>query len=293
MKKIILAIVLFLFLTPSLMAQENFETLVEAGAAAYNNKDFKTAIEKFKAAIEVKEHKDLYYNIARSYHALDQCEQAISNYMRYKELTRGENNVTRRIDKYLAELSDCYSLGKVQLTCSPASTRVYVNYNNNEYTCMNEIKLRAGNRTLTFEAPGYETQTRTINVTKGETTKLAISLDGKSLPEEEEQLKLYDKSEDPALILPPQSTPNYLAIGLSVGAAVFAGTAVALHFANTDDSDALFYTAISLDIGAIIASTTAAVLLIADINPSESVSAYQPQIEVSEDRLTIGISGRF
>ncbi len=290
-------VILTLF-SSTVYAQDLFESLIEQGSIAYSKQNYKKAIIKFKAALEIKEHKDLYYNIARSYHSLDNCREAISNYIRYKELSGGKDEISKRIDHYMNELSDCYSSGIVEVTCSPPTTRVYVNYNDREYSCMHKMRLRAGNRKLTFEAPGLPSTTRMINVSNEKTTKLFVSLDGKTKAEASAE-RSEKKIDLPEYI--EESTPNYLAGGLAITAAALGGTAIGLHLASGSPDDSvssgLFYTAVGLDIAAVSLSLTTALLLFFDINPSAptspSMTQAMPVLHIGKNGLFVGASLNF
>lgn len=158
-----------LFATDSAFAQDNdeFTKLMMQGVRQFKEgqndpAQYEAAIESFKAARQINPNPDATYNIARAYHKLGKCDEALASYREYAA-TSAEN--AESVKEYIQTLSkECGNTkGTLMLRCSPENTRVSID-NQPSGSCLPEQVVAVGTHYLTFAADGYKTETRTVTV---------------------------------------------------------------------------------------------------------------------------------
>lgn len=133
----------------------NYFKAGDSDPAQYNK-----AIEAFKTANDIKPNPDAVYNIARSYHKLNNCPKALEYYRLYVTQTSGQD--AESVQNYISELStQCETRGTLQLRCAPASTTVSID-GAPPSACIPSQNIAPGSHTLSFSAPGFEPESRTV-----------------------------------------------------------------------------------------------------------------------------------
>ncbi len=103
--KIILLAVL-LVIAVGIFAQTK-ESVFEEGVKAYENSDFRTALEKFSSLVHKKiVNADLYYNIGNCYYRMDDLGRAILNYKRALRIQPGHLRAQSSLEFALTQTQD-------------------------------------------------------------------------------------------------------------------------------------------------------------------------------------------
>ena len=153
----------------SAFAQDNdeFTRLMMQGVRQFkegqnNPAQYEAAIESFKAARQINPIPDATYNIARAYHKLGKCDEALASYREYAA-TSAENAAS--VKDFIASLSkECGNTkGTLILRCSPENTRVSID-GQPAGSCLPEQIIAVGTHDLVFTADGYKTETRSVTV---------------------------------------------------------------------------------------------------------------------------------
>ena len=144
---------------------EAFARLMEEGVQHYragstNPKEYEAAIESFKKAKKIQSIPDVTYNIARSYHKLGKCPEALETYREFA-MTSAQNAAT--VKDYIQELNtQCGNLkAKLNLTCIPSQTMVQIGHAE-AVPCNGVHELPTGVHQLKFTAEGYSLETREV-----------------------------------------------------------------------------------------------------------------------------------
>ena len=157
------------FTAGSAFAQDNdeFTRLMMQGVRQFkegqnNPAQYEAAIESFKAARQINPIPDATYNIARAYHKLGKCDEALASYREYAA-TSAENAAS--VKDFIASLSkECGNTkGTLILRCSPENTRVSID-GQPSGSCLPEQIVAVGTHDLVFTADGYKTETRSVTV---------------------------------------------------------------------------------------------------------------------------------
>ncbi len=199
-------------------ADENdeFKKTMQQGILYYNQGSmnpqmYEKAIEQFTIARKYSDNPTPIYNIARAYHHLNRCEDALKNYREYQSITReikqyGVNDVSTFISQLTAECG--VSTASVRILCTPAETTVTVD-NGAPVPCYELNTVTAGQRRLVFQLNGYATASRVVNIKGDESRYFEVTMEkATSKIKEVDQLELLaseDRSSiDRTLLEPPR-----------------------------------------------------------------------------------------
>lgn len=145
----------------------SFESLMTKGLEYYkkgsqNSQNYAQAIEYFSAAKKQNPLPDVVYNIARSYHLMGDCENALESYREFAMTSAANAN---KVKDYISSLSSqCgVKMGSLNLKCEPANAVVSID-NAANVACNGTHSLKAGDHSLLITAEGYEPETRKISV---------------------------------------------------------------------------------------------------------------------------------
>ena len=195
---------------------ETFKTTMQQGILYYNQGSmnpqmYEKAIEQFTIARKYSDNPTPIYNIARAYHHLNRCEDALKNYREYQSITReikqyGVNDVSTFISQLTAECG--VSTASIQLLCTPAETTVTVD-NGSPVPCYELNTIMAGQRRLVFQLKGYATASRIVNIKGDESRYFEVTMDKTSSKikelDQQELLASEDRSSiDRSLLEPPR-----------------------------------------------------------------------------------------
>jgi hypothetical protein len=137
--------------------------------------EYQKAIDAFKAAREINPIPDATYNIARSYHMMNNCEMALATYKEYAT-TSVEN--AESVKDFIAELTEqCgNNAGTLKMRCTPANAMVSID-GEAPTQCVAEQTIPTGDHKLVISADGYNSQTRNVSVTtKSQSTEIIVEL---------------------------------------------------------------------------------------------------------------------
>ncbi len=177
-------------LLPSVAAAQEVDTLFHEtmmkGIEYYNEgevdpENYQKAIDQFTLARKYSDNPQPIYNIARAYHKLHQCENALHAYREYEAMAEviteyGTTDVADYIDELNAQCGD--ALGQLAMSCIPAETEVIVD-NLEALPCSEVQNLKKGQHAVKFRLAGYNTATRTVNIEAGKRHFLSVSMDAK------------------------------------------------------------------------------------------------------------------
>jgi tetratricopeptide (TPR) repeat protein len=145
----------------------SFESLMTKGLEYYKKgsqdpQNYAQAIEYFSAAKKQNPLPDVVYNIARSYHLMGDCENALESYREFAMTSAANAN---KVKDYISSLSSqCgVKMGSLNLKCEPANAVVSID-NAANVACNGTHSLKAGDHSLLITAEGYEPETRKISV---------------------------------------------------------------------------------------------------------------------------------
>ncbi|MBO5753607.1 MAG: tetratricopeptide repeat protein, partial [Proteobacteria bacterium] len=145
----------------------SFESLMTKGLEYYKKgsqdpQNYAQAIEYFSAAKKQNPLPDVVYNIARSYHLMGDCENALESYREFAMTSAANAN---KVKDYISSLSSqCgVKMGSLILKCEPANAVVSID-NAANVACNGTHSLTAGDHSLLITAEGYEPETRKISV---------------------------------------------------------------------------------------------------------------------------------
>ncbi|MFA5625624.1 MAG: tetratricopeptide repeat protein [Bradymonadales bacterium] len=315
MQKTLIFVALFLVLAlpSSLFAQsdESFKSLVDTGVQSYSAGDYHRAIDAFKRASEIRENADVTYNIARSYHRLNDCQNALSYYAKFQsQVTSSEDK--QAVEKFIKELADCKQEGKLLPLCSPANASVRVDDSQEMLSCGNIHKIAVGNRKLSFEADGFETVKRMVNIVAQQTTTVSVTLDGnkpdQKQPVEETEIashKMEVPTKSACDLCRSSEGANWLGLGLVIGggtSSLLGGILLAASYSKYSESQTLYskkagayYSGVIFTSLGVLSTAAGVLVLIFDwrINTKASRVAVSPIFETGKDSASAGIHLRF
>ena len=218
---------------------EEFKKTMQQGILYYNQGSlnpqmYEKAIEQFTIARKYSDNPTPIYNIARAYHHLNRCEDALKNYREYQSITReikqyGVNDVSTFISQLTAECG--VTTASIQLHCTPAETLVTVD-NDSPVPCYELNTIPSGQRRLVFQLKGYATASRVVSFKSDETRYFEVTMERSTSKikevDQQEHLASEDRSGiDRVLLEPPRPLASR---GLLWGgvAAAGAGTILAI-----------------------------------------------------------------
>ena len=162
-------------------AEDEYKNRIEAATAIYKSGDLRSAL---IAYLEVRSRfsgPELDYSLARTYHRLYQCGDALQFYggvMSDYGLAE-DNPLFTKAAGYYTELINCEQWGSVQIDCSDAGATLYIN---DEMTgaCMNRsYTMPEGTYRFRLEATGTEPVEESLRVENGARETLSLALEAK------------------------------------------------------------------------------------------------------------------
>ncbi len=186
MKRLIALPVLLLGLLPATafaqFEDKSYDELMQIGMRLYNegqtNKiSYANAIRAFEAARRLNPDASIVsYNIARTYHRMGNCEQALNAYLWYQSNAIIEPDYND-VSGYISELSkQCGSKGTVSLRCVPSSAMISFD-GERPVACSAHHRLKVGTHRFVIAADGFMSQEGEIEVVENETVAAEFELD--------------------------------------------------------------------------------------------------------------------
>lgn len=312
-KLVFILLFLTLALSPNLVFsqdKDSFKTIVNTGVQYYSAGNYAQAIDAFKKASAIQENADVTYNIARSYHRLNDCQNALMYYAKFQTQV-SSNEEKQAVEKYIQELSGCKQEGKILPLCSPANTTVRIDESKETLKCGNIHSVAVGNRKLLFEAQGHEPVTRLINVIANNTTTVSVTLDGQA-PAPAEPVVSQESTPEPesGQSLPSQKSDsadrglNWLGLGFVIAggsSSLLGGILLGASHSEIQNNEVYrrnkgaYYSGwVFTGLGA-AATITGLVVLILDLRVSVSIDrvALSPIFEAGPDSAHAGIHLQF
>ena len=159
---------------------KTFEELMTEGLNHYKKgaqdpNNYSIAIAYFEAAYKKDSSvHDIIYNIARSYHLMGDCENALENYKKFSSTSKANKTKVAEFVKSLS--AQCgESKGSLILNCEPANALVSID-NAPNVACSGTHQLKAGNHALLITAEGYEPETRNVSITSNAKSPVAMNV---------------------------------------------------------------------------------------------------------------------
>ncbi len=177
---------LFAFSASAKPTSTPFQDVMKAGIDYYkagesDPENYNLAVQKFISAAQLSDNPLPYYNLARTYEQLHNCEQALSYYRTYESRSTkvrkyGVIDVTNNINK----LNEACGMkqGEVVAACSQPDVMMRID-NDQPVPCGTVVAYPAMTHTVTFEHHDYLNASRSITIKPGMRTSLDVVLEKK------------------------------------------------------------------------------------------------------------------
>ncbi len=282
----------------ALYGGKSTDEIIKDGLRLYS--EGRTDANKFYEAINVFEYvltvdpnqTILYYNIARSYHMLGNCEKALNQYLLYESIAAGSDDYSD-VSTYIEALTkQCGQQGIVTISCAQDGVMVSFDGERKE-ACSGIHHIKAGSHRLVASKEGFLDYTIDFELEVDQLSEIVIKLS---------KDKKYHADEQ--VILQPESVARPLWISgvvtTSVGtAAIVAGSIVAsMDYAKDNKGNDVSNTLITgVTLGGVggLSLIAGVVLLIvdaaqADTREEEKLKQYHESLSISP-LLSINESG--
>ena len=159
---------------------QKFNKVVKKGYRQYKKKNYREALESFRAAQKIIDHPNLDYKIGRTLEHLNRCEQAEERYRSYlaRDLKpKSQKKGQKRLDGID---ETCTSKGTLSVECRPSDVEVEIRVGDRTETCPATLELPVGEHRVGATAEGHAAVSRTVTVTEGETVRETLTLEPKA-----------------------------------------------------------------------------------------------------------------
>ena len=160
---------------------KSFDELMQSGIRFYNEgknnpENYQKALEAFRQARRKEPDETITaYNIARTFHRLGNCEQALNHYLWYANATEKDRD-RKDVSEYISELTkQCGENGRLVLSCEPSEARVSID-GERGIECSGVHNLKSGEHRLSFTAEGYKRHEESVTIETGQKEELNIVL---------------------------------------------------------------------------------------------------------------------
>lgn len=161
---------------------KSFDELMQTGIRLYNEGKtnpitYRHALEAFRQARKLDPDNHIVtFNIARTFHRMGDCEEALNNYLYYQAASITDDDYTD-VSAAIGELSkQCGVKGSLTLQCMPENAAISID-GERAVECNGTHQLKEGYHHYVVFADGYDTISGDIEIQMGESTKLDIVLD--------------------------------------------------------------------------------------------------------------------
>jgi len=151
----------------------DYVKLSAEGVQAYQDGDFKKAIQKNQAAMELcDEDPALNYNLARAYHNSGHCPMAIFHYDIVLAKTT-DRKLKKKVEKHRESIvEECSNAADFMIRCADEGSTVSIG-SLEALPCPFTGRIKAGEHALTVSKPGFVTYNETVEIKLGEGNVLA------------------------------------------------------------------------------------------------------------------------
>ncbi|MGM0556172.1 MAG: PEGA domain-containing protein [Myxococcota bacterium] len=183
---------------------KRFNARVAAAKTAYDQANYRDAIESLRAAFRIKENPRLLLNIARSYEKMGDCARALVYYRSYLNHPEAEEAFSKVAKKRMSKRETCSQFsddlaGRLTILTLPRGATVKFNGRAVGETPIELVGAMSGDHELTLEKEGYETEKQLVRLDPAEDELLRFELtEGEPEPTQEEPVveKLAEPEED-------------------------------------------------------------------------------------------------
>jgi hypothetical protein len=155
---------------------QTFKQNLAAGTEAFNNKNFDTALAKYKTARSAIDEPRLTYRIALTLEKLNRCRDARASYAAFLEKTDSDSKLSSQRSSAKQSLQTlqqrCPPTGTLSIRCEPSHASVTVAGETS--TCPATASLPEGKYTIEASADDYQSASATVTVTADQTTTTKI-----------------------------------------------------------------------------------------------------------------------
>ncbi len=184
----------FVLFVGSVQAQEDARARFEAGVAAYDAKDYQSALAAFSDAYRIKPHPVVRLNIANCYERLGRHTEAEEQYQSFLE-EMPDSPKAAEVKRSIARISK--RIGTIQLDVDPPDATVTINGKSVQPN--QPHRVNAGRYTIEASAPGYASRSEEVAVPGGSQPEVRLHLEPSGEPD---QVDAFTDAEDE----PPDET---------------------------------------------------------------------------------------
>lgn len=197
-----------------------FNEKVAAAKEAYDQADYRTAIETLREAFRIKEDPRLLLNIARSYEKMGDCARALVYYRSYLRHPDSDDAYAGVAEKRMKKRESCSQFsdrlaGRLTILSLPKGATVKFNDREVGKTPIELVGAMSGDHTLTLEKEGYETEKQRLRLDPAEDELVRVDMvEAKPEPRETEPVAEQEVETDSG-----EFELNPVALGIAGGGA--------------------------------------------------------------------------
>jgi tetratricopeptide (TPR) repeat protein len=178
-----------------------FNEKVAAAKTAYDEANYREAIEMLRAAFRIKENPRLLLNIARSYEKMGDCARALVYYRSYLNHPKAEERFSGVAESRMSKRETCSQFsdelaGRLTILTLPKGATVKFNGREVGKTPIELVGAMSGDHELTLEMDGYETEKQLVRLDPAEDELLRFDLT-EAKPEPQTQEPVVEKLAEP------------------------------------------------------------------------------------------------